>query len=96
MLGVLEEQCAQHRVALPGGEPGLGVDVGHEPVPELHDAPEVVGEPLAVLPRLGGRQVPRSRAGGCPVLAMARARVSQIGSSFAAGEKTLVTDGVAP
>ena len=41
-------------VSFPGGEPGLSVDVRHEPVAELHDAPELVCELLAVLPRLRG------------------------------------------
>src|SRR5918998_2555606 len=54
VLGVLEEERAQHGVAVARGQLRLRVDVGHEPVAQLHDAPEVVGEPFAVLPRLGG------------------------------------------
>src|SRR5215213_7172727 len=52
---VLQEQGTYHRVALSRGEGCLGVDVGHQPVPELYDASKGFCEPFAVLPRFGGR-----------------------------------------
>src|SRR5918993_3395045 len=52
---ILEEEPAQHRVSLPAGDRGLGVYVGHEPVPELDRPPEVIGEVLTVFPGLRGR-----------------------------------------
>lgn len=52
---MLEEQGAHHRVALLRGEGCLGVDVGHQPIPEFYEAPKGSGEPIAVLPRFGGR-----------------------------------------
>src|SRR5215203_684177 len=54
VLRILEEKGTQHGMPLPAGVRGLGVDVGHEPVPELDRSPEVVDELLTVLPRLGG------------------------------------------
>src|SRR3712207_9025332 len=44
VLRVLEEQGAHHRVAVAGGEPGLRVDVGHEPVAELDRSEEHTSE----------------------------------------------------
>src|SRR5215217_6937654 len=52
VLRILEERGTQHGMPLPAGVRGLGVDVGHEPVPELDRSPEVAYELSIVLPRL--------------------------------------------
>ena len=56
VIGMLEEQRAQHRPSMGGRYLRLGIDVGHQRVLEFHGTPKVGYQRLVVLPRLARRR----------------------------------------